>query len=132
MSFRLANPLLSAALAAGLAGCASATSLHVAQQAENAQEYDRAVVEYTKAVRENPNDKFARAALDRVKLRSAQDHTVRGRRLVALERYEEAVVEFQLAAELNPTDMQVDGALKDARQKLRTQISVTQGGHTQL
>jgi len=121
-----------AAFAAALVGCASTSSLHVAQEAENAQEYDRAVVEYTKAVRANPNDKFARAALDRVKLRAAQDHTARGRRLAALDRYEEAVVELQLASELNPTDSQVDAELKDARQRLRAQVSVTRGGQTQL
>jgi tetratricopeptide (TPR) repeat protein len=121
-----------AAFAAALAGCASTSSLHVAQEAENAQEYDRAVVEYTKAVRANPNDKFARAALDRVKLRAAQDHTARGRRLAALDRYEEAVVELQLASELNPTDSQVDAELKDARQRLRAQVTVTRGGQTQL
>jgi general secretion pathway protein D len=121
-----------AAFAVFLAGCASTNQLHVAQDAENAQDYDRAVVEYTKIVRANPADKFARAALDRVKLRAAQDHVARGRRLAGLERFEEAVVEFQLATELNPSDTQADAALKDARQKLRAQISVTRGGQTQL
>jgi general secretion pathway protein D len=114
-------------------GCASSTNLHhVAEQAEQAQDYDRAVVEYTKIVRANPGDKFAKAALDRVKLRAAQDHMARGRRLAGLERYEEAVVEFQVAAELNPSDSQIDTALKDARQKLRAQVAVTRGGQTQL
>ena len=56
--------------------------------AERAQDYDRAVVEYTKAVRQRPNDAGARAALDRVRLRAAQDHFARGRRLVATERFE--------------------------------------------
>lgn len=121
-----------AAFAVALAGCASTNQLHVAQDAENAQDYDRAVVEYTKIVRANPADKFARAALDRVKLRAAQDHVARGRRLAGLERFEEAVVEYQLATELNPSDTQADAALKDARQKLRAQISVTRGGQTQL
>ena len=122
-----------AAVAAVLSGCASSTNLHhLAEQAEQAQDYDRAVVEYTKIVRANPADKFARAALDRVKLRAAQDHMARGRRLAGLERYEEAVVEYQVAAELNPSDSQIDAALKDARQKLRAQVAVTRGGQTQL
>lgn len=132
MSSRLAEKLAATAFAVVLSGCASAASLHVAQEAENAQEYDRAVVEYTKAVRANPNDRFARAALDRVKLRAAQEHTARGRRLVALDRYEEAVVEFQLASELNPTDALLETALREARQKLRAQVSVTRGGQTEL
>ena len=135
MSFMLiAKAIAAAALAAAVAGCASTstTNLHLAEQAENNQEYDRAVVEYTKIVRANPNDKFARAALDRVKLRAAQDHLARGRRLVGLDRYEEAIVEFQIAAELNPTDQQADTALKDARERLRAQLAVTRGGQTQL
>ncbi len=121
-----------AAFAVLLAACASTNQLHVAQQAENAQEYDRAVVEYTKIVRANPADKFARAALDRVKLRAAEDHMIRGRRFAGLDRFEEAIVEFQLVTELNPSDTQADAALKNARQKLRAQVSVTQGGQTQL
>ena len=132
MPTRLAETLAAAAVAIALAGCASSKEIHLAQQAEEAQDYDRAVVEYTKIVHAKPDDKFARAALERVKLRAAQDHLARGRRLAALERYEDAVVEFQIAAELNPTDQQADAGLKDARQKLRAQLSVTRNGQTQL
>src|SRR5205085_9733919 len=35
-------------------------------------------------------------------------------------------------AELNPTDSQVDGALKDARQRLRNKLAVTRAGRTEL
>ena len=74
------------------------------RQAELAQDYDRAVVEYTKIARANPANADARLALERAKLRASQEHAVRGRRLAGLERYEEAVLEYQIAAELNPTD----------------------------
>ena len=42
----IARAIAEAALAAAVAGCATAysTSLHLAEQAENNQEYDRAVV----------------------------------------------------------------------------------------
>ena len=118
--------------AAALAGCAAATNARRAQQAEQAQDYDRAVVEYTKVARMHPDDRNAVAALQRVKLRAAQDHTVRGRRLAGLERYEEALVEYQLASELNPTDPQVDASLRDIRQKLRTKVAITRAGRTDL
>ncbi|HYT65849.1 MAG TPA: secretin N-terminal domain-containing protein [Vicinamibacterales bacterium] len=114
------------------AGCASSGSMRHGRAAEQAQDYDRAVVEYTKVARANPTNRDARAALERVKLRAAQEHTARGRRLAGLERYDEAVVEYQLASELNPTDPIVDAALRDARQKLRTKIAVTRGGRTEL
>src|SRR5262245_24368810 len=119
-------------LVAAAAGCASSNSLHLAHQAEQAQDYDRAVVEYTKVVRADPTNREARASLDRVKQRAALDHVTRGRRLAGLERYEEAAVEYQLASELNPTDPRVDEALKDIRQKLRTKVTVTRGGKTEL
>ncbi|HET7618489.1 MAG TPA: hypothetical protein VFK20_08265, partial [Vicinamibacterales bacterium] len=107
-----------------MAGCATSHALRVARQAELAQDYDRAVVAYTSVVREHPDDRDARAALARVKLRAAQDHTARGRRFAAADRWEEAAVEYQLAAELNPTDSAVDAALRDARQRLRTKLNV--------
>jgi general secretion pathway protein D len=106
--------------------------LRTGEQAERAQDYDRAVVEYTRAVRERPDDTTARLSLERARIRAAQEHFSRGRRLAATERYEEALVEFQLASELNPTDAQVDAALKDSRQKLRTRLAVTRGDRTEL
>jgi general secretion pathway protein D len=112
--------------------CATSSGMRRGRQAEQAQDFDRAVVEYTKLARANPSNAEARLALQRVRLRAAQDHAVRARRLAGLERYEEAVTEYQLASELNPTDPQVDAALRDARQKLRTKLSVTRGGRTEL
>jgi general secretion pathway protein D len=112
--------------------CASSTTMRRGRQAEIAQDYDRAVVEYTKLARANPASTDARLALDRAKLRASQEHAVRGRRLAGLERYEEAVLEYELASELNPTDPVVDAALRDARQKLRTKLSVTRAGRTEL
>jgi general secretion pathway protein D len=123
-----------AALLAGVlaAGCAAGNALRAGERAERAQNYDLAVVEFTKAVRANPNDHNARTALERARFRASQDHFHRGRRLAAAERHEESVVEFQLASELNPTDNSVQTALKDARQRLRTKMTVSRGGKTEL
>ena len=114
------------------AGCATSTGLRQGRDAELAQDYDRAVVEYTNVARADPSNGEARTSLQRVKLRAAQEHAVRGRRYASLDRYEEAVVEYQLAAELNPTDSLVETALRDARQRLRTKVAVTRGGRTEL
>jgi general secretion pathway protein D len=119
-------------LAAATAGCASSGRMRLAREAEQAQDYDRAVVEYTKVVRANPANREARTALERAKLRAAQDHTARGRRLAGLERFDDALVEYQLASELNPTDARVDEALRDVRQKLRARVNVNRGGKTEL
>ena len=113
-------------------GCATSASFRAGQQAERVDDYDRAVVEYAKALRENPDDHDARLALDRAKLRASQDHFFRGRRFAAAERYEQALVELQLASELNPTSGEVESALRDTRQRLRTRIAVQRGGKTEL
>ena len=131
---RVSRSLLAATLVGGLclAGCATSGAFRAGQRAERAYDYDRAVVEYTKALRARPDDTAARAALERVRLRAAQEHFNRGRRLAATERHEEALVEFQIATELNPTDPQVETALREARQKLRTKLAVSRDGKTEL
>ncbi len=122
------------ALAASVlaAGCAAGGALRAGQQAERARDYDLAVVEYTKAVRAKPENRDARLALDRAKVRAAQEHFFRGRRLLAAERYEDALIDLQVASELNPTDAAVDASLRETRQRLRTKVAVSRGGKTEL
>ena len=79
-----AGVCLGAALLVG--GCATTSPFRAGERAERAQDFDRAVVEYTKAVRVRPDDRTARLALDRARLRASQDHYFRGRRLAAAER----------------------------------------------
>src|SRR5919198_1510442 len=97
-----AGATLAAALT--LAGCAASAALRQGRDAERMHDYDRAVVEYTKAVRLRPDDPDARLALERAKLRASQDHYARGRRLAALGKLDEALIEYETAAELNPTN----------------------------
>ena len=113
-------------------GCASSGAVRAGARAERSADYDRAVVEYTKAVRANPEDRHARESLERVRLRAAQEHYLRGRRLAAAERYEEAAIELQLATELNPSDATAEAALREARARLRTMIAVSREGQTEL
>jgi general secretion pathway protein D len=130
---RLAAALVAFAAAAALtAGCATGGAVRAAQRAERAEDYDRAVVEYTKVVQARPNDRGARLALDRAKLRASQEHFFRGRRLAAAERHEEALLELQVAAELNPGSGEVEAALRDARQRVRTKLAVSREGKTEL
>ena len=113
-------------------GCASSGAMHRGNQAEQRQEYDVAVVEYTKALREHPNDANARAALERAKIRASQDHFVRARRLAATGKLEQALAEYELAAELNPSNGEIDDELRTTRNKLRTKVQVAREGKTEL
>jgi general secretion pathway protein D len=114
------------------AGCASSAALRHGREAERRQDYDRAVIEYTKAVRQRPDDTTARLALDRVRLRASQDHFVRGRRFSSTGKLDQALVEYEVASELNPSNGEVDDELRATRNKLRAKVAVAREGKTEL
>jgi general secretion pathway protein D len=126
---RLITPVV---LALVLTGCATATAMRNGQSAEQLQDYDRAIVEYTKALRSQPDNRAARLALDRAKLRSSQEHYSRGRRFASGGRLDEALVELQLAAELNPNDRDIEEQLDSVRALLRNKVAVARDGKTGL
>jgi tetratricopeptide (TPR) repeat protein len=104
-------------LTIALAGCAARSAVRLGQDAELAQEYDRAVLEYTRALQADPDDRDARQGLARSKVRAALEHFTRARRLEIGGRLDEAVVELQLAAQLNPTDPNIEDLLADVQAK---------------
>jgi len=120
------------ALTTALAGCATTASYRSGQQAERQQDYDRAVAEYTATLKKHPNDRTTQLALERAKLRAAQDHYARARRFEATGKLDEAMVELQIAAELNPGSADIDNALRGVRTQLRTKVLVAREGKTQL
>jgi general secretion pathway protein D len=113
-------------------GCAATGAVHRGESAEQRQDYDLAVVEYTKALRLRPDDNPTRFALDRAKIRASQDHFMRGRRLSATGKLDQALIEFELAAELNPSGGDIEDELRATRNKLRTKIAVAREGKTEL
>jgi general secretion pathway protein D len=120
-----------AAVAVVLSGCAP-SAFKLGKKAELRQDYDQAVVEYTKAVRKDPKSSNARQGLERAKLRAASDHFYKGRRLAGLGKLEEALIEFQVASELNPASHEIETAVTDTRNQLKTKIAVSREGKTQL
>ncbi len=129
----LARLALALTLGAGLTGCAAAISnIRQGELAEQRQDYDRAVVEYTEARRLRPNDTSVRLALERARLRAADAHFARGLRAASLGKLDEALIEYQIASQLNPASTAMDDAVKDTRTKLRIKVAVTREGKTQL
>jgi tetratricopeptide (TPR) repeat protein len=100
-------------LASILAGCASTSSFKAGLEAERAEDFDRAVVEYEKALRAKPDHMTTRLSLQRAKLRAAAYHDQRARRLAGTGKLEEALIELQIAAELNPASGDIDNRLRD-------------------
>jgi len=114
------------------AGCATTSPMRKGREAEQAQDYDRAVVQYTIALKEKPDSVDARTSLERSKLRASQFHFNRGRRAAASGKLEEALVEYQIAAELNPSSSEVDKELRLTRNQLRARVAVSREGKTEL
>ncbi len=121
-----------AVLLLAVSGCLTTGGLRAGQRAEAAQDYDRAIVEYTKLLREHPENREARQSLERAKLRSSLDHLTRGRRLNASGRIDEAVIELQIAAELNPASADILEQLASVRAQLRNKVAVSREGRTEL
>ncbi|HUK34856.1 MAG TPA: hypothetical protein VLV86_13125, partial [Vicinamibacterales bacterium] len=119
-------------LSMSAAGCAATAALHRGKDAEFAQDYDRAVVEYTKAVRLKPNSEGAREGLKRAKARAFEAHLEQARRLAALLKLDEAVIEYGIAAELSPASSVVQDELQATKNKLRARVTAPREGKTEL
>ena len=92
-----------AALAALLlAGCATAGAFRAGEKAEKARDWDRAVLEYSKALRADPDNLGYHKALERARLRAAEAHAHTARMLAGRGLYKEALDEFRLALDLAP------------------------------
>ncbi|MGE5125397.1 MAG: hypothetical protein ACM3PV_03840, partial [Betaproteobacteria bacterium] len=83
--------LLPVLLLAAAAGCATASAFRAGEKAERLQDYDRAVLEYQRALKQAPDNVSYRRALDRARLRAATDHTNSARRLGGRGLYKEAL-----------------------------------------
>ncbi len=115
-----------------IAGCASSAAMHRGKDAEFTQDYDRAVAEYTKALRLNPQSDGARQGLQRARARAFEDHLERARRLAILNKLDQALIEYGIAAELNPASSVVEDELQTTKNKLHTRVAVQRAGKTEL
>ena len=66
-------------LGVGLIGCATGARDR-ARSAEQAENFDEAVAEYTRALQERPGDRALQRDLQRAELRAGQRHYTQGRR----------------------------------------------------
>jgi general secretion pathway protein D len=127
------NRLIAAVtLAMALAGCATSGALGTARSAELQQDYDRAVVEYSRALKLDPGSVDARTGLQRATARAAEAHYARARQLAAAGKLADAVTEYQLAAQMNPAATAIQTELQSVQNQLRAQIPVNRGGKTEL
>ncbi len=115
-----------------LTGCITSAALRDARRAEERQDYDTAVVEYTRALQRDPNNTNARTGLQRARLRASQDHFTKARRLLAGGQLEQAAAEYKLAAEMNPDNPVLLEELEQTQNQLRAKIAINRDGKTDL
>ncbi|MCH7748693.1 MAG: hypothetical protein IH939_11415 [Acidobacteria bacterium] len=118
-------------LGVGLAGCATGARDR-ARSAEQAEHFDEAIVEYTRALQDRPGDRALRRDLERATLRAAHRHYTRGRRYADLGDYNEALLEYQIAAQLNPASADFLDALRSMRRAVQTKLVAREAGQTEL
>lgn len=119
-------------LTCALSGCATTAALRSGERAELDQDYDQAIVEYTRALQANPSNASAQQGLERSRMRSAQRHFTRGRQLYADGMLSEALLELQLSEELNPTDSDVLKLRDSIQARLLDEIEDARNGKTDL
>jgi general secretion pathway protein D len=104
--------LLVAALLPAL-GCATSAAFRSGEKAERLQDYDRAVLEYSRAVRQDPDNVQYVRALGRARLRASTDHANMARRLAGRGLYKDALDEYRLALDLNPQAVNIQQEMED-------------------
>jgi general secretion pathway protein D len=111
-----------ALLALALGGCASSSAFRAGERAERREEYDRAVLEYAKAVQASPDNVTYKRSLERARLRASSEHTLAARRLASRGLYKEALDELRLALDLNPQSETLNAEMRDLDQRRRAAV----------
>lgn len=108
-----------ALLALVLAGCATSSAFRAGERAERRHDYDQAVLEYSRALKENPDEIHYRKALERARLRASEAHARNGRRMLSRGLYKEALEEFKLALDLDPDSATLPQDIEAAERQQR-------------
>ena len=111
--------LLVASVLVWLAGCSASKSAFKSGNQEAQQgNWDAAVVHYTRAVREAPDNIEYRMSLERSLIEAANFHVKEARKHMASEDLDRAIEEFMLATQLDPSNKYAQDQLADARSAL--------------
>jgi general secretion pathway protein D len=110
-------------------GCASSSAFHLGEKAERVQDYDRAVVEYQRAVKESPQSLTYQSALTRARLRAATEHANTARRLAGRGLLADALGEYRLALALRPDTPGLSEEMNDIAERQKRGASSAEGAH---
>ena len=124
----LGLPLLAVVALASLS-CSSHRSYQQAVRAEQAGDWDQAVLLYMEAVRRHPQDVAFRSALLRAKIEASQVHFKRGQEFYSAGVLERALIEYRHSVELDPSNQYAQAQLRRVVEDLR---ELRESGHSAL
>jgi len=99
-----------------VAGCTSHQAYRQAESAAQRGDWDVAVLQYMKALDQDPGDISYRAALMRAKTKASQIHFAKGQEFEKAGVTERALVEYQQAVQLDPTNQYAKARLERVHQ----------------
>jgi general secretion pathway protein D len=112
---RLSILLLAIALTVG---CAATRAFRQAEQAGAREDWDKAVLGYSKALALDPGNTRYSVSLARAKLRASAQHFNKGQRYMAAHQWDLAVTEFQQTLLLNPGNEHANNEMEKALREI--------------
>ena len=120
---------LAGMLAVVCAGCGGTSAYHDGARAETRKDYDTALIDYEKAVKQHPDDARYLIAEKRARDAASFFHLKQGRRYLEEGRLEQAAGEFQKASAIDPTS---DAARQELARVLAKQVAAKQEHEKEL
>jgi len=102
-----------------LSGCVAQKSFRRAEQEARRENWDKAVIEYSKAIAEDPGNTRYKISLERAKLKASAQHFQTGKRYAAAAQWDLAVAEFQQTLLLNPGNQHAQNELDHSMREIR-------------
>ena len=121
---KLRNLAIAALLGLTALSCTSYRAFQKAREYESVKDFDKAVVEYSKALEVDPENVRYKVALSHAKREAARAHFEKGKQLMTAKHYEMAALEFQLTVKLDPTNQWAAIELAKAVEAARDAYSV--------
>jgi len=97
-----------------LVGCSAQKAYRRGEREMRRENYDQAVLDYSKAKALNPGNTKISVSLARAKLRASSDHFTKGRRYHDSGQLELAIAEYQQTLMLNPSNQHASNVMRDA------------------
>ena len=108
-------------LAALVTGCAAGRAFRRGESAARVGDWDSAVVQYQRAVQEDPDNASFRIALERAMISASIVHLDQARVLEARGQLDEALREYRRASEMDPPNRQIAGKVLELERTMRDQ-----------